>query len=126
MGPEGVSARRIIRDVWGAVYFGVGVGLAWGLAYIRQAVTRGRAASGAVPLAEPADTVILYTMDGIRMLELFEGPDPEQTDDTAGGPLMPYLMDEIVPRGGFLGDPARGSHFGLGNPVGELGVALGQ
>ena len=31
---------------------------------------------------------------------------------------MPFLMETLLPRGTFLGDRARGSFFGLGNPIG--------
>ena len=72
------------------------------------------------PLAVPADTVVLLTLDGVRMRELLLGADPglSGAGGDPRGTLMPFLMGALVPEGVFLGDPARGSRFGLGHPVG--------
>ncbi|MDF0600631.1 hypothetical protein P1J78_07810 [Psychromarinibacter sp. C21-152] len=62
------------------------------------------------PLDRPADTVILVTLDGVRPQELLR--------TGADGPLMPFLMRELLPRGTFLGSDTDPPAFRTGSPVG--------
>jgi len=70
------------------------------------------------PLAVPAETVILLVLDGVRPDELLSGPDPKLLDDVPTGTVMPYLMDELMARGTFLGTDEGAAGFRLGNPMG--------
>ncbi|MEP2531353.1 hypothetical protein [Shimia sp.] len=110
------TAGRLVRQAGAMLKLWVGVALLWGTAAAMQWI--GTREKPVPALESPSDTVILFTMDGIRMLELMDGPDPELTDQVGGGTLMPFLMQEVVPKGGFLGVPKLGSQFGLGNPMG--------
>ncbi|PSL18129.1 hypothetical protein [Shimia abyssi] len=70
------------------------------------------------PLETPSDTVILLTMDGVRMHEMFEGLDPDLAKSKGEQTLMPFFTKEMVPLGAFLGARDFGSRFELGHPIG--------
>ena len=88
---------------------------------------------------QAAHNVVLVTLDGVRVQELFAGYDtiiagaekgfngirsPEQlrSDYWRAKPedrrsaLMPFFWDSLVPRGVLLGNPKRGSLVSLANP----------
>ncbi len=87
--------------------------------------------------ATPPRHVILVTLDGVRIQELFGGMDSivSAVDSLSGIPrierlradywratpqerrraLMPFFWDSLVPRGILLGDPARGSRVTISN-----------
>ena len=69
-------------------------------------------------LTEPAATVVLVTMDGVRIQELLDGADGELSSDLAGMPVMENMMTTLVPKGVFLGNASKGSRVHLGNPMG--------
>lgn len=70
------------------------------------------------PMPSPADTVILVTLDGVRVQELLDGVDNAQMPGHAGAQVMPRFMKKIVPKGVFIGDRSRGSLMHMGNPSG--------
>lgn len=59
----------------------------------------------------PADTVLLVTLDGVRPQELFGTGGADRT-------AMPFLMDELLPRGSFLGSETDPAAFRMGSPIG--------
>jgi hypothetical protein len=61
----------------------------------------------AAPSGDPADTLVLVTLDGVRLKELFEHPS-----------AMPYMMGQLVPRGTFIGRDQHPPDFRIGSPVG--------
>jgi hypothetical protein len=88
---------------------------------------------------QAAHNVVLVTLDGVRVQELFAGYDtiiagaekefngirsPEQlrsdywraTPEGRRSALMPVFWDSLVPRGVLLGNPERGSLVSLANP----------
>jgi hypothetical protein len=67
-----------------------------------------------------APTLVIVTFDGVRTRELFEGADPAQPGGgvASGRTLMPYLMDELVPTGSFIGMPGARARIRIGNPSG--------
>jgi len=92
-----------------------------------------------VAAAQAAHNVVLVTLDGVRVQELFGGYDSviagadekfhgiyaptrlradywRATPDARRRALMPFFWDSLVPRGIVLGNPARGSRVTLANP----------
>ena len=91
--------------------------------------------------AEPTDrNVVLVTLDGVRIQELFAGMDPviasateaesgiyeaevtrsrywRETAEARREALMPFLWKSLVPAGMVLGNPARGSPVTVRNPL---------
>lgn len=69
------------------------------------------------PLAEPADTVVLMTLDGVRPRELLHGADPDLSEDRRAT-AMPHLMRHLLAQGGFIGSGRIRPDFRIGSPVG--------
>jgi hypothetical protein len=99
----------------------------------------GAAVAPAAASGQVAHNVVLVTLDGVRVQELFGGYDtivagadkefqgvrsPERlradywraTPEDRRRALMPFFWDSLVPRGVLLGDSARGSLVSLANP----------
>lgn len=72
----------------------------------------------APPIDDPADTVILVTLDGVRPRDLLLGQDTGLGAEVLGAPTMPYMMNDLVPKGVFLGSAEDPPAFRLGSPVG--------
>lgn len=72
------------------------------------------------PNPRPVATVVVVTFDGVRPHELFVGPDPDLAPERAVGPdpAMPFLLNDLGPRGAFVGRPGKGEPMVLANPVG--------
>ncbi len=66
-----------------------------------------------LPRDDPATTLILVTLDGVRPQELLHGADPSLAPDRAGEPVMPFLTRSLAPLGGFIAGDGR---FGTGTP----------
>ncbi|KMW56415.1 hypothetical protein AIOL_001369 [Candidatus Rhodobacter oscarellae] len=82
-----------------------------------QAVLPSPLPKALAPIREPADTVVLVTLDGVRPRELLTGADPELTADRRPT-AMPFLMQDLLPRGSFIGSDTRRPDFRIGSPVG--------
>ena len=97
------------------------------------------AVAPAAASGQAAHNVVLVTLDGIRVQELFAGYDTiiagaekerhgirsparlradywRATPEDRRRALMPFFWDSLVPRGVLLGNPARGSLVSLANP----------
>jgi len=67
-----------------------------------------------------ATSIVLVTLDGVRLREIFEGPDgalPGAAGHPSGS-AMPRFATQLVPSGTFLGLPEAGGRMSLGNPAG--------
>jgi hypothetical protein len=58
--------------------------------------------------------VVLVTFDGLRWQELFEGGDPQLTNNP--GPLFPLFWEKVAPRGVVYGNPRAHSTVGVVTP----------
>jgi hypothetical protein len=70
------------------------------------------------PLVQPAETVILVTLDGVRPRDVLRGEDGGVGATTPGAPLMPFFREHMMPRGTFLGSDTDPPAFRIGNPIG--------
>jgi len=69
------------------------------------------------PMSEPVATVVLLTMDGVRLQELLSGSSTALSNQPPV-PVLPNLMKKLAPQGVFLGDASQGSRVRIGNPMG--------
>ncbi len=104
-----VGMRRAVVALILLAGLGLGAGLWLGW--------QGRGHAPIAPLAQPADIVVLVTLDGVRPQEFLTGPDPSLAGNAGAGTAMPFLRTTLAPGGTLLGS-ATSRAFGLGNPMG--------